>query len=160
MKNTMLNRLKRARQEQARKDAQAAAAKADADQRAKAQAEYDALPDSVKAAREAENLLWNGYRLYAHVKWCYDVRDGYAYKYINDTEIERATAAIRFIVAKAKKLDANIDTDDVWQRALKSIKGHLEPRDTPMNDQVSICQHSMRELFKLSPTPVYTVEKP
>ena len=53
-----------------------------------------------------------------------------------------------------------MQTGDVWQRALTSITGDLELRDTPMNDQVSICQHLMQELFKLSPTPVYTVEKP
>lgn len=153
----------RARQERVMKDAQdarAARAKAEADRRAKAQAEYDALPNSVKAAREADNLLWNGYRLYAHVKWCYDVREGYAYKYINDAEIERAATAIRFIADKAKKLDANINTDDVWERALNSIKGYLAHRERPMNDQVSICQNSMRELFKLSPAQVYSIPKP
>jgi hypothetical protein len=120
----------------------------------------------IAGERERERIanlpftrLLDGYRFFAHVKWCHDVRDGYAYKFINVVELERAEMAIKAIVAQSTKENASINTDDVWKQALASIAGHLRQRDTA-NGLDQVCQHSLQELFKISPTPVYSIAKP
>jgi len=47
--------------------------------------------------------LLAGYAVFAPVAWCHDARDGYAYEYTNDVEIERAHAAIKAIVEQTRK---------------------------------------------------------
>jgi hypothetical protein len=145
----------RAAEQERRRQAEQAVA----DKKAQAQAEYDALPQEEKQWRKATGLLLDGYRFYAHVKWCHEVREGYAYKAINDVELERAEGAIKSIVDQATKLSASVNTDDVWQQALASVKGYLRQPEY-MNGLVEVCQNSMRELFKLSPTPAYAIQKP
>ena len=103
----------RAAEQERRRQAEQAVA----DKKAQAQAEYDALPQEEKQRRKATGLLLDGYRFYAHVKWCHEVREGYAYKAINDVELERAEGAIKSIVDQATKSSASVNTDDVWQQA-------------------------------------------
>jgi hypothetical protein len=51
--------------------------------------------------------LLAGYAVFAPVAWCHDMRDGYAYKYTNDVEIEHAHAAIKANVEQTSKEDAS-----------------------------------------------------
>lgn len=156
---------------------QAAERERQAQERERQRQAYEALPAHEKAAlaaaaaaqkaeQEAATLareaalrkqmvmtrLLDGYRFYAHVKWCYEVRDGYLVKYINDAELERAETAIKAIAEQAAKEDASIDTDDVWKKALKALQGKYA--------QDELCKMSLHQLFKMSPKPVYHIEKP
>lgn len=133
---------------------------------AAAAAARKAEQEAVELAREAAfrkqmvtTRLLNGYRFYAHVKWCHDVRDGYLVQYVNDAELARARTAIKALVEQTTTEEMSIKTDDVWQQALNSIAGHLR-QDNSVDGFIEACQHSLRELFKLSPVPVYTIPKP
>jgi len=71
--------------------------------------------------------LFNGYAAFAHVQWCYEVRDGYRRGYISDPELERARKAVKAIVAQTTKEDATINTDDIWAQALRRMAPERKP---------------------------------
>jgi hypothetical protein len=146
---------------------QAEKAKADADQRAKAQAEYDALPPEEKARREAtlktqaqQLKLFEAYAEFAFIKWCHDVREGYVYGAINDSELERAQTVVRSVVAQSTKLDATIDTDKLWKMGLDLVKPRMDPRKVEQPGFSFVCHDALRQLYELSPVPVYSIAKP
>jgi hypothetical protein len=109
--------------------------------------------------RTAVGRVYNGYQHYAVVKYCHDVRDGYAVQYINEAEMSRAETAVRAIVNKAKAEDPTINTDQQWQSALKAAGRFMIP-DTGGDALQSICQYQKYELFGMSPVAVYPIEKP
>jgi hypothetical protein len=112
-------------------------------EQAKEQARIQALPI---------NRLRNGYRWFAYVTICHQVREGYLLQYVNDVELARAHDAVKAIEARAVADDSSIDTDRVWQAAL----------DDPMHPYVieSACRRALVWLLDASPQSVWTVEKP
>jgi hypothetical protein len=76
------------------------------------------LPDYREEIRRLDSHakidLLVGYRFYALVKYCHEIREGYLSVYINDVEMRRADKAIRAIVQKAVSEDNSIDTDKIW----------------------------------------------
>ena len=130
-------------------------------ERRKVEAELDRKRREEEAAEAQEqarianlpiNRLYRGYQLYALVKFCNEVREGYLVQYVNDTEMVRAKKAIKSIVDQAIKDDTTIDTDDVWKQALAAVQGK--------SASINFCQYALGELFNLSPTAIYTVAKP
>lgn len=154
----------RALQKQAEQaEANAQAAKRERQQRdqrsALEQAAAEAAQERARIAALPSNRLRTGYAAFAHVNWCHDVRDGYAYKYINDVELERAKTAVKAIVEQTTKEDTSINTDEIWQKALRIIAPYTNQRNA-YGDQLEVCRDSLEMLFKLSPAQVYSVAKP
>lgn len=98
------------------------------------------------------NRLLLGYHHYAFVKFCNDVRQGYAVQYVNDAELQRANTVIKALVAQTTAEDASINTDDLWKQALRSLEGQGAYDAT--------CRNTLIALFNMSPTPVYQITKP
>jgi hypothetical protein len=120
----------------------------------------EAAQERARFAALPSTRLLNGYRFFAHVRFCREARDGYASIYINDVEYERAEKVIKAIVEQTTKEDAAMNTDDVWEQALQSIAGHLQPYRATQDGQRQVCQHSLQQLFNMPPTPVYSIQKP
>jgi hypothetical protein len=108
--------------------------------------------EQARLGRLPTNRLFNSYRLYAYVKFCNDVRQGYLVQYINDLELDRADKAIKAVVAQITKEDTSINTDDIWEKALRSLAGRYA--------EDAVCRNALNQLFKMSPEPVYTIPKP
>ena len=124
---------------------------------AKEQAAREAAEERARVAALPSTRLMNGYRFFAHVQWCRDVA---RHVYIRDVEFQRAQTAIKAIEKLTKKEDATMNTDAVWQDALQSIQGYIAPRRANEDGQDNACQNSLQQLFTMSPTPVYSIQKP
>ena len=124
---------------------------------AKEQAAREAAEERARVAALPSTRLMNGYRFFAHVQWCRDVA---RHVYIRDVEFQRAQTAIKAIEKQTKKEDATMNTDAVWQDALQSIQGYIAPRRANEDGQDNACQNSLHQLFTMSPTPVYSIQKP
>jgi hypothetical protein len=100
------------------------------------------LDDAEKTLESLENTdaLQVAYKNYAIVKYCSEVRQGYAMVYINEIELHRARIAVKAIEDNAVTKDKNLDTDALWSRALSEISGTPVSRDQ--------CQFALNELFK------------
>ena len=124
---------------------------------AKEQAAREAAEERARVAALPSTRLMNGYRFFAHVQWCRDVA---RHVYIRDVEFQRAQTAIKAFEKQTKKEDATMNTDAVWQDALQSIQGYIAPRRANEDGQDNACQNSLQQLFTMSPTPVYSIQKP
>jgi hypothetical protein len=98
------------------------------------------------------NKLLNAYRLYAHLQFCSDVRQGYLAQYISDAELERARTATKAIEKQSLEKQSDLDTDEVWHSAVKAIQGLEADHDR--------CHVSLNSLLAMSPVPVYNLQKP
>jgi hypothetical protein len=94
----------------------------------------------------------NAYQRYIFIKYCHDVRDGYAEIYINDNELLRSETATKAIVNKAVGDDPSINTDQQWQSALNHSGGRYVDRN--------VCQMEMSNLIHTSPVAVFHADKP
>lgn len=121
------------------------------------QAERKRLADA-KAAEEAKpaNVLFRAYTRYAYVKFCNQVREGYALQYVNDFEMQRATNVIKAIKDKAVKDELNLDTDYAWTQGLQEAQ-RLLSANAMGPDQ---CHWAYSDLLGMSPTTPYVVTKP
>lgn len=137
--------------------------------RAKAEAERYERQRKIEEAEASErarlatipsNRLLQTYRMSALITWCHEVREGYAYKYINDAELDRASIAIKAIVKQVTKDDATIDTDAIWQQALDEIQPHIRQLQYDPDFTRRACQEVLHKLFAQSPTQVYSIPKP
>jgi hypothetical protein len=150
--------LERQRQELAKREAAAReAAAAEAEQQRQEQATREAEARQAQAEQNAERSSPRGhvqraYLAYIMTKSCYETREGYLLKWINDAELERSETAIRAIVDKWKNEDQNMDTDLLWQQADKHVVGE------PIN--MNTCRHWYKELLDMSPIPSVRIEKP
>ena len=122
-----------------------------------AKAAREAAEERARVAALPSTRLMNGYRFFAHVQWCRDVA---RHVYIRDVEFQRAQTAIKAFEKQTKKEDATMNTDAVWQDALQSIQGYIAPRRANEDGQDNACQNSLQQLFTMSPTPVYSIQKP
>ncbi|MBR0694248.1 hypothetical protein [Bradyrhizobium lablabi] len=162
-----------AAEEQAKREADAAAIRAAeqkvaAEQRARREAEVAAIraeeertaaAEAAKrrAAEEADEASPHGqvrraYAAYALVRYCYQIREGYAVKYINDVEMERAEVMIKAVVVKWKKEEPGMDTDLMWTQAMQRAQ------DKPIDAQS--CTRYYAVLGELSPVPAISIQKP
>ena len=98
----------------------------------------------------------NGYSFFAHVQWCRDVA---RHVYIRNVEFQRAQTAIKAFEKQTKKRGCD-DERAVWQDALQSIQGYIAPRRANEDGQDNACQNSLQQLFTMSPTPIYSIQKP
>ncbi len=106
----------------------------------------DAADAKAKAEAEAKkpgNRLLRGYKRYAYVKYCNEVRQGYVVVYVNDIELERAKTTVKAIEDDALREDGTLDTDATWKRAIREIGGLSVNRDQ--------CQFELNALLQQSP---------
>jgi hypothetical protein len=128
-------------------------AKRDEEQRKAAQAmRAKQAEETRRVANLPENRLFEAYWRYAHVQYCYKVREGYAMIYISDPELARAKTVAKAIENKILDEQPGLDTDSIWRKAL----GH--------NDGGSItdssCKRTYGELVEMSPVGVFNMQKP
>jgi hypothetical protein len=137
-----------------RREAERAAERERLQKAAEEQAKIDAenRQRAAAEARKPENRLVNAYKVYSNVAFCNEVRQGYAYVWINDVEFERAKVAVKAIEDALKAEKADIDTKTLWQKAVQEARGWQA-------DQWS-CQQAYSTLRGLSPTSMYPIQKP
>jgi len=92
----------------------------------------------------ATATLFDAYRHYAFVKYCNEIRQGYASVYVNDIELDRARAKIKAIEASYVAANKDLDTDALFSKAASSLKG--------MNVSAQTCHMVLFELFSKYPT--------
>jgi uncharacterized protein YecT (DUF1311 family) len=108
---------------------------------------------AIEAAKP-ENQLFRGYKLYAFIKYCNEIRQGYEMVYINDVEMERARHKIEGIEKDALAAidDKDFDTRALFNKAVRSNAGSF------VNYQ--ICHFQLAELFRVrSSTGGILIEK-
>ena len=115
------------------------------------------LPDYREEIRrfdsDAKIDLLVGYRFYALVKYCHEIREGYLSVYINNVEMRRADKAIRAIVQKAVSEYNSIDTDKIWNLALRQANNQPISR--------SYCEMQYYQaLLNASPIDPLNIRKP
>jgi len=107
-----------------------------------------------------DQRLIMAYMAYAHVAWCHEARAGYAYQAISPVELDRAKAVVKAVAAQSTKADPSIDTNRAWELSVEAASKNMEPRKVDKPGFREVCQDVLRQLYELSPTPVYRVEKP
>jgi hypothetical protein len=113
-----------------------------AEKRQKIQDEENARVIAAAEARKPVNRLLAGYKRYALVKFCNEVRQGYLMVYVNDIELARARTAVKVIEDDAVREDSNLDTDAIWRRANAEMKGRYAEQYQ--------CQRGLNELLQQS----------
>jgi hypothetical protein len=108
----------------------------------KIQDRENAKAAAAAEARKPANRLLTGYKRYAFVKYCNEVRQGYALVYVNDIELARARTAVKAIEDDVVREDSSIVTDAVWKLANTQIKGEYVDQYT--------CQLRLNELLQQS----------
>jgi hypothetical protein len=73
-------------------------------------------------ADTATATLFDAYRHYAFVKYCNEIRQGYASVYVNDIELDRARAKIKAIEASYVATNKDLDTTTLFGKAASSLK--------------------------------------
>ena len=116
--------------------------------RAEAAAAYKREQEAERQSPHGQ--VREGYALYRLVRHCNETRRGYVVQYVNDDELNRATASIQKLVKKAKKDEPNISTDNLWNESAALADGR------PIGNKP--CQNYLRQLLEIS--PVYNDEKP
>lgn len=81
------------------------------------------LPPATDAERAIQRL-YNGYRAYYLVKYCYERREGFALVYINDTQLEKARLKAMNLEEDATAATPSLDTNALWKRAVANSKGY------------------------------------
>lgn len=112
------------------------------------------------AQQEAELNLGTAYAAFVFVKWCHDVREGYLSSPINANELDRAQIVVRTVAAQSTKVAATIDTDKLWRMALEINRPRMDQRKADAPGFSFVCRDALRQLYELSPTPVYSIAKP
>jgi len=121
-----------------------------AEKRQRIQDEENARAVAATEARKPLNRLLTGYRRYAYIKYCNEVRQGYVVVYINEVELDRARVAVKAIEDDALREDRSLDTNAIWNMALKELGGKYVDR-VP-------CQMELNALLEQNPRPG-TLEK-
>lgn len=126
--------------------------------KAEQSAEIQRQKNAQRAAEEEKvqalpvNRLLNGYTAFGYVRFCHESRQGYLIQYVNDFEMQKAERAVKAIVAQTTKEDPSLDTDKVWREAQSINSGrHLNE---------GMCREALVDLFKRSPVPLQSTDKP
>lgn len=90
-----------------------AAKKAEADKQAAAEAKRQAYDESP------EGRLLHAYQYFQVISVCHEIRNGYAVKFINDTEYAQLKTKMKNIETKLKVGVPGKSTDQLWQEAEK-----------------------------------------
>lgn len=87
---------------------------------AKAQAEEAKKPENIKKAQEKElrETLVAAYGVYQVIKYCYQIREGYAMVYVNDTEMANAKKQVKTIENTITSM-IEVDTDAAWKESIE-----------------------------------------
>lgn len=112
-----------------------------------ASAEYNGYSIGRAPATKVEEQtewLYSAYRHYAYLKFCNEVRQGYAVVYVNDIELDRARTKIKNIEDDSLNFAKDISTVDLWKKAVESIDG--KPVDS------GSCHAALRGLMMKYPT--------
>jgi peptidoglycan hydrolase-like protein with peptidoglycan-binding domain/uncharacterized protein YecT (DUF1311 family) len=97
---------------------------------------------AVEAAKP-ENQLFRAYRLYAFIKYCNELRQGYVMIYINDVEMDRAREKIEGIEkdSLAAINDKDFDTTALFGKAVTANRG--------LYANYQSCHFELSNLFKI-----------
>ena len=82
--------------------------------------------DQATLSLERANRVSLGYRKYIWIQYCYQIREGYLLKYVNDIQLQRSAIIIKAIVDKAKQEEPSLDTDKLWNKERKETEAHIE----------------------------------
>jgi hypothetical protein len=108
--------------------------------------------DLIRESKRPVNQLLMAYKLYSHVQFCNEVRQGYMVVWINEVELERARQATKAIEKVALAENPDLDTDALWRKAKEAAKG-FRAWDWS-------CRAVFSELLAMSPVSPYKSEKP
>ena len=104
--------------------------------------------------------LGNAYRVYAFVKYCNKIREGYLIVYVNDVELDRAREKIKAIEAPFVAANPGLGTKEVFDGATKSLSDQVGlSRFMSVDGQT--CHLALRQLLNSwrTPTGNMTIEK-
>jgi TPR repeat protein len=104
-----------------------------------------ARAEAAAEARKPVNRLLTAYKRYAYVKYCNEVRQGYAVVYVNDIELERARVTVKAVEDDGLHEDGSLDTKAMWNRAVSEIAGKYVDRGQ--------CQMELQSLLQQNPKP-------
>jgi hypothetical protein len=107
---------------------------------------------AIAESKKPVNQLFVAYKLYAHVQFCHQVRQGYMVVWINEVELERARQAAKAVEKVALSENPDLDTDTLWRKAKEAAKG-FRAWDWS-------CRAVFSELLAMSPVSPYKSEKP
>ncbi|MET4798052.1 hypothetical protein [Bradyrhizobium sp. LB11.1] len=100
----------------------------------------DFLP--VTSREKSAQKVYEAFRYYAYVQYCYRSREGYMAVYVNDVELDRARLKTKEIQSDQQAIssDSPLDTEGMWKRATKNISGVLVNRES--------CQLNLNTLLR------------
>jgi hypothetical protein len=105
-------------------------------------------------ARKPINRLYRAYSLFARVDFCRQVREGFVVVWINGPEYERSYAAVKAVESKAMAEQPELNSDDVWQKAVQAMKSSNWLANS------YTCGDAREALYRMSPVNVYQFHKP
>ena len=103
-------------------------------------------------SNDLRTFLSRSYARYIFVQYCHQVREGYLYTFINDSEAGWAKRAIESIQHRAKELNSTLDTDKLWNIAWDTVRTMHADRDT--------CQFQLQKLVNQSGINVFKIDQP
>jgi hypothetical protein len=133
-------------------------AKVQQEQAEAAKAQELARKQEAERVRQAEigaqpqNQVRKAYSLYIMLRWCHELREGYAVQYVNDVEMQRVETSLAAILKRQKEKEPGMDTDALWQQADQSTNGK------PIIQ--GACRMWLQQLTDMSPVPAIRVQKP
>lgn len=95
--------------------------KADAEWAQKKEEEKKAEQEKQKFANSPAGKLSAAYRLMASIDQCVEIREGYAFVYINDIQHTKAKKLIRRIETALKDKLQGTTTDELWNKAASGV---------------------------------------
>jgi hypothetical protein len=91
--------------------------------KARAAAAADEAKAAAVEAKKPVNRLLLAYKRYIYVKYCNEIRQGYAVVYVNDAELDRSRTAVKAIETAALAEDDSLNTDTIWRVAARQMVG-------------------------------------
>ena len=108
----------------------------------------------------ARHLLLGTYSLYSQLQLCYQVREGYLAKYINDVELERARTVTKAIEKEALAIDPTLeqDLDRMFADADKSARSRFS--NIIKSHRREYCRSALTSLLRESPVSPFQTHRP
>jgi len=76
------------------------------------------VAEQEKAKKELRETLVLSYAVYQVIKYCYQIREGYAMVYVNDTEMANAKKQVKTIENTITSM-IEVDTDAAWKESIE-----------------------------------------
>ena len=67
---------------------------------------------------------------------------------------------VKSVAAQSIEADPTIDTDRLWKAGLAVASRNMDERKVNAPGWANVCRDTLRQLYELSPTPVYQIAKP